>query len=155
MKSIVIISAVIFSFLFFSCERKSGNIIGQFEVIKKVHGYSIKDDDLGHIYCVSSLGDTARVFVSSSEDYLNIAVGQKIFLSSHEHFGVILTNHVKRFNIGYCQIVKKNPTTTIDVLTKGGDTIRVKPSSLIFYNTEVGDSVFVKKQRKTPSYYIE
>lgn len=166
MKTIVIISAVIFSFIFTSCEHQSGNLIGSFKVIKKV---SSKDrtfglnqaKDWGDIYLVSSYNDTVKVLVSSNELYLNTKVGDVVLVGKHKSKsgGFFINNRVKRFEIGYCKIIEKINNSgfyEFKVVSRGEDTIKVnRVSNIVYLNTSVRDFVFVKKDRGINTYYTE
>lgn len=163
MKTLVIISAVIFSLILASCGSKSGHLIGSFEVIKKV---SLKDrglgfvqaNDAGDVYLVSTRNDTLKIYVSSNESYLNIKVGD-IYLVSKDKFGFAINNHTKRFVIGYCKIsekIGKAGDYEFKVVSRSEDTITIKQvPEIVYFNTSVNDSVFVKKNRSLQSYYTE
>lgn len=163
MKTIVIISAVIFSLILASCGSKSGHLIGSFEVIKKVPqkdrglGFG-QANDFGVVYLVSTRNDTLKKYVSSNESYLNIKVGDT-YLVSKDKSGITINNHTKRFTIGYCKIsekISKDGDYEFKAVSRGEDTITIKQVPVIVYfNTSVNDSVFVKKGRSLQSYYTE
>lgn len=161
MKTTIIISVVIFSLAFASCQ-KSGNLIGEFTVTEKVSqkertsGLS-RAIDFGDVYLVSSHNDTIRSYVTCPEVYLNTKVGD-VVLVSKDNFGYTINNRVKKYEVGYCRIVKKINTfgtNEFDVVTRGNDTIRIyKVPEIVYFNSSVGDSAFIKKYR-TGDYYTE
>lgn len=166
MKTIVIIiSAVIFSFILASCGSKSGHLIGSFEVIKKVPQKDLRPElefgqanDFGVVYLVSTRNDTLKIYVSSNESYLNIKVGDT-YLVSKDKSGITINNHTKRFIIGYCKIsekISKRGDYEFKVVSRGEDTITIKQvPEIVYFNTSLNDSVFVKKNRSLQSYYTE
>jgi len=168
MKTIVVILAVIFSFFLTSCGHQSGNLIGTFQVIKKVpqteRTIGLNPlNDCGDIYLVSAHNDTTiKILVFSNELYLNTKVGDKVLVGKHKSKsgGFYITKKVKRFEIGYCKITEKmNPDFNgfkMKVLSRGGDTITINQvAEIVYFNTSIGDSVFVKKNRGLNIYYTE
>lgn len=163
MKTIVSLVAVIFLFILASCENQSGNLIGSFKVTKKISqkektfGLN-QSTDWGDIY-LSSHGDTLKSFVASSEIYLNTKVGDIVLVSKDKFGAITINNQVKRFQIGYCKIIEKIETFgtyELMVVSRGGDVIKVnRVPEIVYFNTSVSDSVFIKKNRGLGIYYTE
>lgn len=148
-----------------SCESKSGNLIGSFRVIKKVSkkeqtlGLN-QSTDCGKIYLVSSHNDTMIVdLVFSNKLYLNTKVGDVVLVSKDDSGTFNTNDRIKKLEIGYCKITKKinvNGTYKFEAVSRGGDTIQIsRVPEIIYFNTSINDSVFVKKNRNLGIYYTE
>ncbi|MDI3496313.1 MAG: hypothetical protein PWQ35_334 [Patescibacteria group bacterium] len=139
-----------------SCGHDSGNLIGEFQVVKKEK--INPNRDYGFVTLINSNKDTLKMIVSMEEEYLNVKVGD-IYLVGKNHFGYFLNNRPIKGVVGYSKIIQKNIDMGVpkcQVITRGQDTLTFPLSEVVYFNVSEGDFIFVKKNKdeKKPHYFV-
>ena len=142
-----------------SCGHNSGNLIGEFNVIKKEKVNPVRD--YGFVTLTNTSKDTLKVFVSMEEEYLNAKIGDTYLVGKNSYGSLFLNDRPEKSVIGYSKVLQKKIDMGIPqcrVITRGQDTISVNLiAEVVYYNMSEGDSIFVKKNRNRskPHYFVE
>ena len=160
MKRKVLFIVALVSIIFFSsCGHNSGNLIGSFQVIKKIK--SNPTHDYGFVILTNSSKDTLSVFISMEEEYLNVKVDDVYLVGIKRQGSFFLNDKPDRGVVGYSKVLQKeirNGIPRCKVITRGQDTISVVSiAEAVYFNISEGDSVFVKKNRdkNEARYFVE
>ncbi len=165
MKKVLMIFSIVMVTVLSSCFSKSEDV-GVFKVVSKYPSKGPRviqnpndSDALGVVHLASVGGDTIFMSVPINAGYLNLKIGKDVMLAKHPQNGMYIKYNTNIFQIGYCKVVSKSPVHAsryMNVLTCGGDTIKVSIiSDINFFNTPVGDSVYVKLGHSTKKFYVE
>ncbi len=142
-----------------SCGHNSGNLIGEFQVIKKEKANPVRD--YGFVTLTNPSKDTLKVFVSMEEEYLNVKIGDTYLVGKNRYGSLFLNDRPENGVVGYSKVLQKKIDMGIpqcQVITRGQDTISVNLiAEVVYYNMSEGDSIFVKKNRNRnkPHYFVE